>query len=61
MIMGIASEPLVSSDIIKTSLPAIVDITFTKVVDGNLVKVLVWYDNEWAYTSTLIMQLNKIN
>jgi glyceraldehyde 3-phosphate dehydrogenase len=41
-------------------LPAIVDISFTKVVDGNLVKVLVWYDNEWAYTATLIMQLSKI-
>jgi glyceraldehyde 3-phosphate dehydrogenase len=40
-ILGISSEPLVSSDIVRTSLPAIVDISFTKVVDGNLVKVLV--------------------
>ncbi len=61
MILGISSEPLVSSDIVRTSLPAIVDISFTKVVDGNLVKVLVWYDNEWAYTSTLLMQLEKIS
>jgi glyceraldehyde 3-phosphate dehydrogenase len=49
---------LVSSDIIKTTFPAIIDLTFTKVVDGNLIKVLIWYDNEWAYTSTLINQLS---
>ncbi len=56
-ILGISSEPLVSGDIIKTSFPAIVDLSFTKVVDNNLVKVLIWYDNEWAYTATLINQL----
>jgi glyceraldehyde 3-phosphate dehydrogenase len=37
---------LVSSDIVRTTFPAIVDLSFTKVVDGNLAKVLVWYDNE---------------
>jgi len=58
-ILGISAEPLVSSDIIKTTFPAIVDLTFTKVVDGNLVKILIWYDNEWAYTATLINQLIK--
>lgn len=58
-ILGISSEPLVSSDVIKTNFPAIVDLTFTKVVDSTLVKVLIWYDNEWAYTATLINQLIK--
>lgn len=58
-ILGVSVESLVSSDIVKTSFPAIVDLNFTKVVDGNLVKVLVWYDNEWAYTATLINQLSK--
>ncbi len=40
-ILAVSTEPLVSSDIIKTTFPAIVDLTFTKVVDGNLVKVLI--------------------
>jgi len=56
-ILGISEEPLVSSDIIKTTTPAIVDLTFTSVVDKDLVKVLVWYDNEWAYSWTLLQQV----
>jgi len=59
-ILGVSFEPLVSSDIIKETTPAIVDLTFTKVVDKDLVKVLVWYDNEWGYASTLIEQLKRI-
>lgn len=60
-ILGVSAEPLVSSDIVRTTFPAIVDLTFTKVVDGNLAKVLVWYDNEWAYTATLINQILRVN
>lgn len=56
-ILGVSEEPLVSSDIIKTTTPAIVDLTFTNVVDKDLVKVLVWYDNEWAYSWTLLQQV----
>ncbi len=58
-VLAVSSEPLVSSDIVKTSFPAIVDLAFTKVVDHNLVKVLIWYDNEWAYAATLINLLLK--
>lgn len=58
-ILAVSNESLVSSDIIKTTFPAIVDLTFTKVVDGNLVKVLIWYDNEWAYTATMIKQISN--
>ena len=56
-IIGFSEEPLVSSDIIKTEKPAIVDLTFTRVVDKDLVKVLVWYDNEWGYSWTLLEQI----
>ncbi len=47
-------DELVSSDIIGTTHSAIVDLKFTKVVGGNLVKILAWYDNEWAYSCRLV-------
>jgi len=47
-------EPLVSSDIIGSKVGSIADLSFTKVVGGNLVKVLAWYDNETSYTQTLV-------
>ena len=53
-IMKVTEEPLVSSDIIKEPYGAIIDLNFTKVIDGDLVKVLSWYDNEWGYTATLM-------
>jgi len=48
-ILGIEDAPLVSSDYIGNSFSAIVDAENTKVINGNLIKVLAWYDNEWAY------------
>lgn len=47
-------EPVVSSDIIKDPHSAIVDLSVTKVIDGNLVKVFAWYDNEWGYSNRLV-------
>jgi glyceraldehyde 3-phosphate dehydrogenase len=47
-------EPIVSSDIVGSRFSAIVDLSMTKVVDGDLVKVLAWYDNEWGYSNHLI-------
>jgi glyceraldehyde 3-phosphate dehydrogenase len=47
-------EPLVSRDIVGSPYGAIADLTMTKVVGGNLVKVLAWYDNEAGYTHTLL-------
>lgn len=52
-ILAASDEPLVSSDIIGTEYAAIVDLEFTRVVGGNLVKVLAWYDNEWGYSAML--------
>jgi len=47
-------ENLVSSDIIKSPFSSIVDLELTKVVDGDLVKIVAWYDNEWGYSCRMI-------
>lgn len=53
-IFTVTEEPLVSSDIIKNIHASIADLTFTRVVGGDLVKVLAWYDNEWGYVYSLL-------
>lgn len=53
-ILGVSEEPLVSRDFIGNSCSGIVDLPLTKVVDGNLIKVMVWYDNEWGYSNRLV-------
>ena len=53
-IFAVTNEPLVSSDILGESHASIADLAMTRVVGGNLVKVLAWYDNEMGYTHTLI-------
>ena len=53
-ILAVNEDPIVSSDIIGNTAASIVDLSFTRVVDGNLVKVLAWYDNEMGYTNTLL-------
>ena len=53
-ILKVTEDPVVSSDILKEPYSAIVDLNLTRVVDGDLVKVLSWYDNEWGYVTTLI-------
>jgi len=53
-ILGVAEDELVSSDIIKDPRASIVQLDLTRVVDGNLVKVMTWYDNEWGYTNQMI-------
>lgn len=53
-IFTVSEEPLVSTDIIGSSYGSIVDLNFTRVVGGNLVKVLSWYDNEWGYCAMLL-------
>lgn len=59
-ILSTTREPLVSSDIIKEPCGAIVDLELTQVVDGDLVKVLSWYDNEWGYTATLLVHVEAV-
>lgn len=52
-ILTVTDKPIVSSDILKNPHGAIVDLGLTRVVGGELVKVMVWYDNEWGYASML--------
>ena len=53
-ILAVTEEPLVSSDFIGNSHSSTVDLSLTNVVDGNLVKVVAWYDNEWGYSNRLV-------
>src|SRR5690606_32604445 len=55
-IVEATDDELVSSDILGNSHAAIIDLGMTQVVDGNMVKVLSWYDNEWAYTSQMVRE-----
>lgn len=52
-ILAVSEEPLVSTDIVGDSHSAIVDLSLTQVIDGDLVKVVAWYDNEWGYCCRL--------
>ena len=60
LILSVTNEPLVSSDIHHSPFASIVDLEMTRVVDGDLVKVLAWYDNEWGFTNQMIRQILEI-
>jgi glyceraldehyde 3-phosphate dehydrogenase len=59
-VFTVTDEPLVSSDIIGSQYGSIADLGMTRVVDGNLVKVMAWYDNEMGYTYTLVKHVKAI-
>ncbi len=59
-ILDATEVPLVSSDYIGNPYSAIVDLPLTNVVDGNLVKVVVWYDNEWGYANRLVEMIEVV-
>lgn len=59
-IVGISEEPLVSSDYVGNSTSGTVDLLLTNVVDGNLAKVVVWYDNEWGYSNRLVELVSDV-
>lgn len=58
-ILATTIEQFVSADVIGEPFGAIVDLNFTKVIDGDLVKVVSWYDNEWGYVHTLVEHVRK--
>ncbi len=58
-IFSVTEEPLVSSDILGEPYASIADLAMTRVIGGNLVKVLAWYDNEMGYTHTLLEHVIK--
>lgn len=59
-ILKVTTDQLVSSDIVGEPWGAIVPLDLTKVIDGDLVKVLSWYDNEWGYVATLLKHTAKV-
>lgn len=59
-IFKVSDEPLVSSDIVGDPYGSIADLSFTRVIDGDLVKVFSWYDNEWGYCSMLLKHIKSL-
>ncbi len=59
-IFSVTDEPLVSSDIVGMHFASLADLTMSRVVDGTLVKVLAWYDNEMGYTYTLVEHVARL-
>jgi glyceraldehyde 3-phosphate dehydrogenase len=59
-IMEVTNEPIVSSDIIGNTHSTIVDLSLTRVIDGDLLKVFAWYDNEWGYTNRLVDEIEMV-
>ncbi|MDO8743176.1 MAG: type I glyceraldehyde-3-phosphate dehydrogenase [Candidatus Azambacteria bacterium] len=60
-ILAVTEEPLVSGDILKNPHGSIIDLNMTKVVDGDLVKILSWYDNEWGYAAMLLKHVTVVS
>lgn len=59
-IVGVTVDPLVSSDIVGDPRASIVDLEMTQVVDGDLLKVISWYDNEWGYSHQLVREAIRL-
>jgi glyceraldehyde 3-phosphate dehydrogenase len=59
-VLGVTRDPIVSSDIIKDPRASVVDLGLTQVVDGDLVKVMSWYDNEWGYSNQVVREALRI-
>lgn len=59
-ILDVTEDQLVSSDIVGCNAASVVDLQYTKVIDGDFVKVLAWYDNEWGYVTTLVKHVLRV-
>jgi glyceraldehyde 3-phosphate dehydrogenase len=59
-ILDYTDDPIVSSDIVHSSFSSIFDSLLTSVIDGNLVKVVTWYDNEWGYSNRVAELAQKL-
>ena len=55
-VLGVSHDPLVSSDVAGDSRASVIDLELTRVVDGDLVKVMSWYDNEWGYANQMLRE-----
>jgi glyceraldehyde 3-phosphate dehydrogenase len=59
-IMQYTDDPIVSTDIVKSQYSSIVDSLLTSVVDGTMLKVVAWYDNEWGYSNRLVDLVQRV-
>jgi glyceraldehyde 3-phosphate dehydrogenase len=59
-VLGVSDEPLVSSDIIQDPRASIIDLELTQVIDGDLVKIMSWYDNEWGYSNQVVRVMSRV-
>jgi glyceraldehyde 3-phosphate dehydrogenase len=59
-IMAYTEDPIVSSDIVSSPFSSIVDSQLTAVIDGTMLKVVAWYDNEWGYSNRLVDLVQKV-
>ena len=59
-ILGVAEDPIVSADIVRDPRASVVDLESTQVVDGDLVKVMSWYDNEWGYAAQMVREARRM-
>jgi glyceraldehyde 3-phosphate dehydrogenase len=59
-IISYTEDPIVSTDIVKNPASSIVDSQLTAVMDGTMVKVVSWYDNEWGYSNRIVELVQKL-
>lgn len=59
-VFAVTNDPIVSTDILGMKYASLVDLPMTRVVEGDLVKVMTWYDNEWGYTAMLVKHVRMV-
>jgi glyceraldehyde 3-phosphate dehydrogenase len=59
-VLGVSTDPIVSSDIVGDPRASIIDAELTRVVDGDLVKIMSWYDNEWGYANQMLREARSL-
>ncbi|HTR72735.1 MAG TPA: type I glyceraldehyde-3-phosphate dehydrogenase [Solirubrobacteraceae bacterium] len=59
-LMAYTSDPIVSTDIVSSPYSSIVDSSLTAVIDGTMLKVVAWYDNEWGYSNRLVDLVQRV-
>jgi glyceraldehyde 3-phosphate dehydrogenase len=59
-LLAYTEDPIVSSDIVNSPYSSIVDSQLTAVIDGTMLKVVAWYDNEWGYSNRLVDLVQKV-
>ena len=59
-IMQYTDDPIVSTDIVSSPFSSIVDSLLTAVVDGTMLKVVAWYDNEWGYSNRVVDLVQRV-